>query len=53
MKSGEFTEYEDLKEFQSEYYDYVAGDKFKSIEEIEEETIVIKLDNGGFIIQVF
>ena len=50
---GEFTEYEDLKEFQQSYYDDVAGDKYKSIEEIEEETMVIKLDNGGFIIQVF
>ena len=50
---GDFTEYENLKEFQSEYYDDVAGDKFETIEEIEEETIVIKLDNGGFIIQVF
>ena len=49
----DFTEYENLKEFQSEYYDDVAGDKFETIEEIEEETIVIKLDNGGFIIQVF
>ena len=50
---GDFTEYEDLEEFQSEYYDDVAGDKYKSIGEIEEETIVLRLSNGGFIIQVF
>ncbi len=50
---GDFTEYEDLEEFQSEYYDDVAGDKYKSIGEIEEETTVLRLSNGGFIIQVF
>ena len=50
----DFTEYENLKEFQSEYYDDVAGDKFKTIEEIEEETFVIRIENSdSFIIQVF
>ena len=50
----DFTEYENLKEFQSEYYDDVAGDKFKTIEEIEEETMVIRIeDSDSFIIQVF
>ena len=50
----DFTEYENLKEFQSEYYDDVAGDKFKTIEEIEEETIVIRIeDSDSFIIQDF
>jgi len=51
---GEFKEYENLEEFQSEYYDDVAGDKFKTIEEIEKETIVIRIeDSDSFIIQVF
>ena len=51
---GEFTEYEDLKEFQNEYFDDVAGDKYKSIGEIEEETTVIRIeDSDSFIIQVF
>ena len=50
---GDFNEYEDLEEFQKEYYDDVPGDKYASIEEIEEETTVLRLDNGGFIIQVF
>ena len=51
---SDFTEYEDLKEFQKEYYDDVAGDKFKTIEEIEEETTVIRIeDSDSFIIQVF
>ena len=51
---GDFTEYENLKEFQSEYYDDVEGDKFKTIEEIEEETVVIRIeDSDSFIIQVF
>ena len=50
----EYTEYDNLKEFQSEYYDSVAGDKFKTIEEIEEETFVIRIENSdSFIIQVF
>jgi len=50
----DFTEYENLKEFQSEYYDDVAGDKFKTIDEIEDETIVIRIeDSDSFIIQVF
>ena len=50
----DFTEYEDLKEFQGEYYDEVKGDKYKDIEEIEEETIVIPIpDTDGFIIQQF
>ena len=51
---GDFTEYENLEEFQKEYYDDVAGDKFKTIEEIEEETMVIRIeDSDSFIIQVF
>ena len=51
---GEFTEYDDLEEFQKEYYDDVAGDKYKSIGEIEEETIVIRIeDSDSFIIKVF
>ena len=50
----DFTEYEDLKEFQGEYYDEVQGDKYEDIEEIEEETIVIPIPNtDGFIIQQF
>ena len=50
----DFTEYEDLKEFQGEYYDIFQGDKYEDIEEIEEETIVIPIPNtDGFIIQQF
>ena len=50
----DFTEYEDLKEFQGEYYDEVQGYKYEDIEEIEEETIVIPIpDTDGFIIQQF
>ena len=52
--SCEYTEYEDLKEFQGEYYDDVKGDKYKTLEEIEEETLVIPIEGTeGFIIQVF
>ena len=50
----EFSEYDDLEEFQGEYFDDVKGDKYKSIEEIEDETIVIPIPNTkGFIIQQF
>ena len=50
----DFTEYEDLKEFQGEYYDEVQGDKYEDIEEIEQETVVIPIpDTDGFIIQQF
>ena len=50
----DFTEYEDLEEFQSEYYDEIKGDKYEDIEEIEEETLVIPIEGTeSFIIQVF
>ena len=44
----DFTEYKNLKEFQDEY-----GDEYKSLEDIENNTTLLRLDNGGFIIQVF
>ena len=50
----DFSEYEDLKEFQGEYFDDVKGDKYEDLEEIEEETIVIRIEGtDGFIIQQF
>lgn len=45
----EFTEYEDLEEFQSAY-----GDEYQTIDDIEYETIVIPIaGTDGFIIQDF
>ena len=44
----DYSEYENLKEFQKDY-----GDEYKSIEDIEEQTTVIKIDDESFIIQVF
>ena len=45
----EFTEYENLKEFQKDY-----SDEFETIEHIEEQTTVIRLDDEeGFIIAQF
>lgn len=44
----EFSEYEDLKEFQENY-----GDEYKTLEDVEELTIVIPIDNKRFIIQDF
>ena len=50
----EFTEYDSLKEFQKEHYDEEIGDCYEDIEEIEDETIVIKIEvTEGFIIQDF
>ena len=45
----EFTEYADLEDFQRCY-----SDEYLTIENIEENTIVIRLNNGeGFIVQDF
>ena len=45
----DYTEYEDLKEFQSNY-----GNEYKSIDDIEAETIVVPIENSeSFIIQDF
>lgn len=44
----EYTEYENLAEFQREY-----SKDYKSIEDIEEATQVIKIDDDRFIIQCF
>lgn len=46
----EFSEYIDLEEFQGTY----NAEDYESIEDIENATTVIRLDNGeGFIIQDF
>ena len=44
----EFSEYEDLKEFQENY-----GDEYQTIEDVEERTTVIPVDGDRFIIQQF
>lgn len=43
----EYTEYESLKELQGNYND------IESIEDLEERTVVISIDNDSFIIQNF
>ena len=48
----EYTEYSNLEEFQADYNndnDY----EYESIEDIEEATTVIKIDDESFIIQAF
>jgi hypothetical protein len=42
----EYTEYEDLAEFNEEY-----GEEFESVEEIEDNTTVIRVGEESFIIQ--
>ena len=44
----EFTEYEDIKAFQSDY-----GEECRTLEDIEEKTQVIKVNDDKFIIQQF
>jgi len=44
----EYTEYEDLKAFQADY-----GEEYESIEDIEDETTVIRIDDESFLIQQF
>jgi len=45
----EYSEYDNLKEFQNDY-----GDEYESLEDIENTTTLIKIeDEEGFIIQQF
>ena len=44
----EYVEYEDLAEFQEDY-----SEDYQSIEEIEQATQVIMIDDDAFIIQAF
>ena len=44
----DFAEYENLKEFQTDY-----GKEYKTIKDIENETQVIRVGENGFIIQQF
>jgi len=44
----EFCEYKDLAEFQADY-----STDYETIEDIEEATTVIKIDDDSFIIQCF
>ena len=44
----EFTEYENLKEFQDNY-----GKEYKTLADIQEETTVIPINDKSFIIQDF
>ncbi len=44
----DYTEYENLADFQDEY-----DDRYETIEDIEEETTVIKINEHSFVIQQF
>lgn len=44
----DYTEYYSLEEFKEQ-----CNDGYDSIEDIEDETTVIRLDSGGFIVQNF
>jgi hypothetical protein len=44
----EYTEYSDIAEFQNDY-----GEEYETIEDIEDKTTVIRIDDESFIIQAF
>jgi len=44
----EYSEYSNIKEFQDDY-----GSHYKTIDDIEERTTVIRIDDESFIIQQF
>ena len=44
----DYCEYDNLKEFQNEY-----GEEYETIEDVENETIVIPVNEESFIIAVF
>ena len=44
----DFSEYENIKEFQENY-----GDEYQTIEDVEERTTVIPVDGDRFILQQF
>ena len=44
----DYAEYENLEQFQNDY-----GEEYKTIEDIEEQTTVIKMGKGAFIVQQF
>lgn len=44
----EYSEYDNLKEFQDDY-----GKEYETIKDIEEKTTVIMIDDESFIIQAF
>lgn len=45
----EYAEYESLEEFQSDY----NADEYKTIDDIEDSTTLIRIDDNAFIIQSF
>jgi len=45
----DFTEYRSLEAFQADY----DKDKYKTLGDIEDETVVIPVTDGGFIVQAF
>lgn len=44
----EWTEYENIEEFQKDY-----GDDYEDVDAIEQQTTVLRLEYGGFVVQCF
>lgn len=49
----EFTEYSDFEEFKENYSAYVEEHNIQNLDDLEDHTIVIRIDNNSFIIQDF
>lgn len=44
----DYSSYDSLEAFQAEY-----GDKYRTMEDVQDATLVIPVEGGGFIIQAF
>lgn len=49
----EFIEYSDFEEFKGNYNDYVERHNIENLDDLEDHTIVIRIDEKAFIIQEF
>ena len=49
----EFTEYSDFEEFKENYSAYVEEHNIQNLDDLEDHTIVIRVDEKSFIIQDF
>ncbi len=46
--TSEWTEYDTLEQIQEDY-----GNMYRTIEQVEDETFVLKLESGGFVVREF
>lgn len=49
----EYSEYENLADFNQQYFSDNRDGYYKDIDELQDNTTVIELENGGFVMQDF